>query len=83
VFGSYGFPEVRLQELAEGAASARDARHDGTNGDIQDEGDVFVLDLFYVGEEERFAEQGLKLFERGVEGGFSVEAEEGVCRSRT
>jgi len=47
---------MRLQELAEGAAGARDARHNGADGDIEDEGDVFVLHLFYVAEKESFAE---------------------------
>src|SRR5207253_5730974 len=78
-----GFPEVRLQELAECAASARDARHDGADGDIEDNGDVFVLDLFYVAEEERFAKLRLKLFERGVESSLVVEADEVVLRGRT
>ncbi len=74
---------MRLQELAEGAASARDARHDGADGDIEDKGDVFVFNFFYVAEEESLAELRLKLFERGVEGGFIVEADEGVFRSGT
>ena len=82
-FDSYGFPEVRLQELSKNAAGARDARHDGTDGDIEDEGDVSVFNFLYVAEEERFAELGLKLFERGVESGFIVEADEGVFRSGT
>ena len=74
---------MRLQELAKSAAGARDARHDGADGDIEDEGDVFVFDLFYIAEEDRFAKQGLKLFERGVERGFIVEADEGVFRCGT
>jgi hypothetical protein len=69
---------VRLQELAECAAGARDARHDGPDGDIEDHSDVFVLDLFYVAEQERFAKLRLKLFERGVDGGLVVEAKEDV-----
>ena len=69
---------MRLQELAEDSASARDARHDGADGDIKDNGDVFVFDLFYIAEEDRFAERGLKLFERGVDGGVIVEAEDDV-----
>src|ERR1700733_4130929 len=71
---------MRLQELAKSAAGARDARHDGADGDVEDNGDVFVLDLFYIAEEEGFAELRLKLFERGVEGGLVVEADEGVFR---
>jgi hypothetical protein len=74
---------VRLQELAKSAAGARDARHDGADGDVEDNGDVFVLDLFYIAEEEGFAELRLKLFERGAEGGLVVEADEGVFRGWT
>ena len=47
---SYRFPELRLQELTERAARARDARHDGTDGDVENERNVFVLDLFHVAE---------------------------------
>ena len=71
---------MRLQELTEGSAGARDARHDGADGDIEDDGDVFVLDLFDVAEQESFAELRLKLFESCVEGGLVVEADEVVFR---
>jgi hypothetical protein len=68
---------VRLQELTEGAAGARDARHDGADGNIEDDGDVFVFDLFGVAEKESFAELWLKLLERGVEGSLAIKADEG------
>ena len=42
--------------MAEGGAGSRDARHDGADGDVEDEGDVFVLEVFDVAEEEEFAE---------------------------
>ena len=71
---------MRLQELAESAAGARDARHDGADGDIEDDGDVFVFDLFDVAEKKSFAELRLKLFERCVESGLIVETDEGVFR---
>ena len=74
---------MRLKELAKSAAGARDARHDGADWDIEDESDVFIFDLFYIAEEDRFAERGLKLFERCVESGFIVEAKEDVFRSGT
>jgi hypothetical protein len=61
--------------LAEGTTGAREARHDGADGNIEDEGDVFVLDLFDVAEEESFAEWRLKLFERRVESGLVVESD--------
>jgi hypothetical protein len=62
--------------LAKGASGARDARHDGADGDVEYKGDVFVLDFFNIAEEESFAERRLEPFERCVEGGLVVEADE-------
>jgi hypothetical protein len=42
--------------LAQSAAGAREARHDGADGDIEDYSDVFVFELLYVAEKENFAE---------------------------
>ena len=70
-----------MQELAKGAVGTRDARHDGADGDVEDDGDVLVFDLFGVTEEEGFAELGLELVERGVEGGLVVEVDQGVFGS--
>ena len=72
-----------MQELAEGAPGARDARHNGPDRDIEDHSDVFVLELFYFAEQECFAELRLKLFERGVESSLVVEAKEDVFGSGT
>ena len=65
-----------------GAAGARDARHDGADGDVEDDGDVFVLDLLHVAEKENFAELWLKPIEGFVECGLVVETDERVFRSR-
>jgi hypothetical protein len=53
-------------------------RHDGADGDIENKGDVFVLHLFYVAEQEYITELRLKLLERGVDGGSVIKAEEDV-----
>ena len=69
---------MRLQKLAEDTAGARDTRHDGADGDAENDGNVFVLDLLNVAEKENFAELRLKLFERRVKSGLVVEADERV-----
>jgi hypothetical protein len=62
--------------LAKSAARERDARHYGADGDVEDDSNVFVLNLFYVAEKENFAEGWVKLFESGVESGLVVDATE-------
>src|SRR5580704_766393 len=57
---------------------ARDARHDGADWGVEDDSDVFVLDLLYVAEQKSFAELWLELLERGVEGSLVIKADEGV-----
>ncbi len=69
--------------MAKGAAGARDARHYSADGEVEDYGDVFVLNFFYVAEKENVAEWWLKLFEGGVESGLVVETNERVFRSGT
>src|SRR5271168_3578619 len=76
VFDSLGFPELRVEKVAECGAGAGDARHDGADGNVEDKGDVFVLNLFDVAEKKDFAELRLKLLECIVEGGLVVEANE-------
>jgi hypothetical protein len=72
---------LRLQELMEGAAGTRDARHNSADGDVKDEGDVSVLDLFNVAKEENFAELWQELLECTVEGCLIVKTDEVVFRS--
>ena len=64
--------------MAKGAAGARDARHDSADRDVEDVGDVFVLDLFNVAQEQSFAKWRRKLLERGVKCSLVVEAYESV-----
>ena len=64
--------------MAEGSTGTSDARHDGADGDVEDDGEVFVLDLLDVAEQESLAELWLKLLERGVEGSLVIKANEGV-----
>jgi hypothetical protein len=67
--------------LTEAAAGARDARHNSADGDVEDEGDVFVLNLINVAEKQNFAELWWKLLEGDVESGQVVETDEIVFRS--
>ena len=69
-----------LQKLSESGAGARDARHDSADGDVEDDSDVLVLDLFHVAEKESFAELRGKLLKRGVQGGLIVESDKVVFR---
>ena len=65
-----------------GAAGARDARHDGTNGDFEDHCDVFVLQFLHIAKQQYFAKGRLKLIEGLVNCCLVVEANEVVFRCR-
>ena len=65
-----------------GAAGARDARHDGADGDIEDQRNVFVLELFDITKEQDFSEGWLKLIEGLIHGCPVVETDEVIFRRR-
>ena len=65
-----------------GAAGARNARHDGANGDIEDQCDVFVLEPFDITKKEDLAEGWLKLIEGLIHGCLVVETDEVIFRCR-
>jgi hypothetical protein len=64
--------------LAKGATGTRDAGHDCAHGNVKDESEVFVLDLFDVTEKQDFAELWWELLQRCVENGLVIEADENV-----
>ena len=65
------------------AAGTRNPRHDGTDGDIEDQCDVLVLELFDIAKEQHFAEGRLKLIEGLVHCCLVVEADEAIFRGWT
>jgi len=75
---------VWLQVRAESCAGARDARHDGADGQVKDSSDLLVLELFDVTEEKAIAQGRWELYERLLHDCGVVELKEcglrcGIC----
>lgn len=58
------------------AAGASDARHDCTDGDIENHRDVLVLEILPITKEKHFAKVRLKLIEGLVQNCLIVETDE-------